>query len=374
MENHNSTKSLYYNYPIKKLLTKNFDLLNNINEYSQIILCTYLINTDGKYPFLQYLLSNNFNELNLPILQKFDLLNKDNLISYSTVFLSSLFNIENFNEFNNVIECDGYYEFGENLYLFFDVSNYTKNIENLHTSFLNLFCLTDEIINHQKACNMLINEDTINFFITNNSINYLYDENNTAFEHPIVAFVGKPTPEKLEFTYIFGECPKDKMEIFGSYYYFTDFNYAIRQAGWSHNYNDEHMHDKVITYGKNGKRLKSGIVRFALFMGKTKYIENMPNSPIDNSVIKKERLNDVTFNKKQEIQTMRISDHDGLWATVYDSVHLANIELDDGTYIEQTPIIVLKDYCQQTPLSFHYIDKHTLGEKYDPNYYGYKIV
>lgn len=368
-------KPMYYNYAIKNFLIKDSTLFFDPNLYDEIILCVYSINTTGKYPFIQYLLSNNgFDKMRLPNLPIFTALSKDRLIDYSKVFLSGILQVENFEEFNNKIEFDGYYEFEQNIYLFFDITNYNVNIDNVYSSSPINFALTDEIINHCKICNMLISDETRHFFIINDSINYLYDDNNEAYEHPVVGFVGKPTPEKTNFTYTFGESPRNKSAILGPYYYFTNFNYAIRQGGWSHNYKPEYMYNKLITDNEYGIYSKGGIIRFALFTGNTKYIENMPNCPNDESDIKKERLNDPSLNRNYEIQTLRISDHDGLWTNTYNSAYLGNIELDDGSFLEETPMIVLKDYNQQIPLSYHFIDKSTLGNKYEPNNNGYRIV
>ena len=46
---------------------------------------------------------------------------------------------------------------------------------------------------------------------------------------------------------------------------------------------------------------KGGIIRFALFMGNTKYVENAPNDSIDESEIKKYRLTDNELDRKKEI-------------------------------------------------------------------------
>ena len=51
---------------------------------------------------------------------------------------------------------------------------------------------------------------------------------------------------------------------------------------------------------------------------------------------------------------MRISDHDGKWAETYDSSYLSNVELDNGVIFNKT-ILVLKEYEQQIPLSYHFI-------------------
>jgi hypothetical protein len=370
-----SQKPINYNYIVKNFLTKELDMIYNINEYSQIILCVYKINNDGKFPFIQFLLSNNgFDLMTLPILPLFYEFNKETIFNYSKVFLSGILEVTNFEEFNKRLIFDGYYEFEENIYLFFDTTNYEFNINNTNSSTRYLFVLPDEIINHRKVCNIPICNETIQFFIANNSINYLHDNNNDLYEQPLVGFIGKPTVNKLNFTYTFGENPKDRLAILGPYYYFTNFNYAIRQGGWSNNYKPEYIYNKLITDNENGRYSKGGIVRFALFTGITKYIENMPNYPIDQSEIKKQRLNDPTLNKNYEIQTLRISDHDGIWTKTCDSAYLANIELDDGSFLQETPIFVLKEYNQQVPLSYHFINKNTLGNKYDSNNNSYRIV
>jgi hypothetical protein len=81
----------------------------------------------------------------------------------------------------------------------------------------------------------------------------------------------------------------------------------------------------------------------------------MPNDEIDNSEIKKQRLNDGSLNRTKEILTLRISDHDGQWTHKYDSVYLSNLELEDGSHLDILPTIVLKNYDQQIPLSFSYL-------------------
>jgi hypothetical protein len=374
MENNENTLSesqIYYNYPIKNFLVKEIDTDN----HSEIILCVYTINTSGRYPFIQYLLSNNmFYNLSLPVLPTFSSFSKNNLTSYSKVFLSGILKVDNFEEFNREIEFDGFYEYEEKVYLFFDVTKCELGVDDTYSSSPIRFALIDEIINRSYVCDTMISSETVNFFINNNSINYLYDAKNEAYEHPIVGFVGKQTPEKMNFVLTFGESAKDKLAILGAYYYFTDFKHAIRQGGWSNNYRPEHLYNKLVTDNENGRYAKGGIVRFALFTGKTKYIENNPNNPVDESEIKKQRLNDNFLNQNYEVQTLRISDHDGIWATTYDSAYLGNIELDDGSFIDEIPMIVLKEYKQQIPLSCHYIDKSKLTDRFESNSNNYGIV
>jgi hypothetical protein len=366
---------MYYNYRFKENLIKDSHFITDINEYENIILCVYKVNTNGKYPFLEFLLINDeFDSLTLPKVPKFSLFNKENLLSYSKVFLSSILKISNFNSFDENVEINGFYEYDKNLYLFLDVTNCEFNIDfNFIISQIQ-FALTDEILNHKKVCNIEINADTSNFFLENDLINYLYDKNNEAYEIPLTGFVGKPTPEKLNFCYTFGETAKDKSGILGPYYYFTDFLNSVRQGGWSNDYKPEIIFNKLVTDNNYGRYSRGGIVRFAIFTGQTKYIENMPNDENDRSEIKKNRLQDTTLDKNYEIQTLRISDHDGKWTKNNNSVYLGNIELDNGSLIKDAPLIVLKEYNQQIPLSYHFINKKTLSDKFEKDNLNYSIV
>lgn len=367
-------ESKYYNYKIRQILTSDENSLSSVDNYLSIHLCVYSINVAGKFPFLQFLLTNNgYETLALPKLPVYTLINSERLIPYSKVYLSGILQANNFEEFSNSIEFNGFYEYNNNLYLFFDLSKCCINIDETYFTSQVRFGLVDEIINHKNICNIQIDYDSSIFFIKNDPIAYLYDEHNNAYEIPVVGFVGKPTEQKTNFVMTFGESAKNKSAILGPYFYFTSFHHSIRDGGWSLNYKEEKIHDSIIS-DENGKYKKGGIVRFALFVGESKYIENAPNDPNDKSEIKKQRLEDNNLDRQREILTLRISDHDGEWSKTYDSVYLGNIELDDGSFLEEAPMLVLRDYSQQVPLSCHFIDKLTLGEKYEEKNYRYRIL
>jgi hypothetical protein len=365
-----------YEYDFLSFLNNDPNIFYDTDEYSDILLCVYSVDNRGKYPFLKYLLMNSgYNTLMLPRIPIYNSLNKNNLISYSKLFLSGLLLVDNFEEFNNSAIFNGFYVFENKLYLFYDITKCNNIMLNETYSNSNLkFGLIDEITNTMNICHIPIDYETTKFFILNEQCNYLQDKNGHAYEIPIVGYVGKQTEQKLNFTLTFGETAKDKTSILGPYFYFTSFNRSIRQGGWSPNFKPEKKFDNLITDNEFGRYIKGGIVRFALFTGKTKYTENFPNDRYDESLIKRERLEDETLNRKYEILTLRISDHDGLWTHNYDSVYLGKIELDDGSFLEDAPIIVLKDYNQQIPLTYHYIDKKKLGDMYDATNNRYAIM
>lgn len=366
--------SKYYNYGIKHILLKDIESIQAIDSYDNINLIVYKVNTEGKMPFLEFLLTNNGCDLlTLPKLPVYTLFNNESIIPYSQVYLSGILQTLRFDEFSKNISFDGFYEYNDDLYLFFDVTTCDINIDETYLSTHIRFGIVDEIVNHKNICNIPIDYNTSLFFIKNESITYLYDKNNESYEIPVIGFVGKSTETKVNFVRTFGESAKNKTAIVGPHFYFTSFHRAIKNGSWTESYQPEKQHGILIT-DEYGKYKKGGIVRFALFVGKTKYIENAPNDPNDESEIKKQRLEDNDLDRQREILTLRISDHDGIWSKTYDSVYLGKLELDDGSFLEETPLLVLKEYEQQIPLSCHFVDKLTLGEKYEENNYRYSIL
>ena len=92
-----------------------------------------------------------------------------------------------------------------------------------------------------------------------------------------------------------------------------------------------------------------------------KVIENSINNETDKSATKKERLLEPNLDSILEELTIRISDHDGKWSEYYDSVYLTQVKLDNDEYLKNTPIIVVKEYDQQVPLSCHYINNGSIN-------------
>jgi hypothetical protein len=213
------------------------------------------------------------------------------------------------------------------------MTNLSSQINDIYVSNRACLILIDEILNKKCICDLPINNDVSYFFIMNNNFCFLVDKNDNNYEIPLVSYVGKPE-NKLSFTFIFGESKNNKNGILGPFYYFTDFSTA-RNCAISSSVNN-----------------KCGVVRFATFAGNTKYFENHQNNIIDNSLIKLQRLQSENANIEQ--LTMRLSDHDGKWAENYESAYLGFVELDNGVILDK-PLLALRDYNQQIPLSWYFI-------------------
>jgi len=346
LDNNNYTPvpATYYNYKGKSRLT----LYNKkeLFEYNDINICAYMVNNEKKYPFQQFLLKKSIMDFGLtfPMLQIFNNLKKNELVEYTKVCLFGLLGLDNYELFNYSIQFDGFYEYNNSLYLFFDLTKNNLQFCPTYSNSLLWLALIDEIVNHKNICNIQINEIITQLFRENQDLCFLIDENNENYDLPIISYNAHPE-KQLNYTYIFGQLKDTKYKILGPHYYFKDYYNAYEEAG---------------SLIKDNSKM--GIVRFAIFIGNVKYIENYPNDPVDESEIKKQRLQDQNLDQNIERLTMRITDHDGKWADNYDSVYLGNLELDDGNLLNKQ-LVVVKEYEQQMPLSYHLINKIPLKAK-----------
>ena len=345
-DEYNPVPPTYYNYKGTSLLT--LDYKNQLFEYYNINIFGYTINNEKKHPFQQILLARSAtnSELIFPKIPLFNNFNKDELIDYTKVCLFGFLSLENYEPFNDLIKFDGFYEHDNNLYLFFDLTKIKINLYDIYSNSSLWFGLIDEIVNYKHICNIKVNESVSYFFQENQDMCFLVDDKDLIYELPVVCFMTSPE-KKLNYNYMFGQIKEDKNQILGPYYYFKDYYNAFEEAG------------SLIT-----DNTKMGLVRFAIFTGNIKYIENYPDDPVDESEIKKQRLQDPNLDQNIERLTMRISDHDGKWAEKYDSIYLGNVELDDGSYLNKQ-LIAVKEYEQELPLSYHFINKNTLKGKKD---------
>lgn len=378
-ENENTSgPNHFYKYCGLDYLNKDLnDIENPDTTFSSICLCTYRVNTTGMYPFLEMILKKNtrshpqifFMEESLSFIG-FGFLNQiTNVLETSKIILDSFFHHKNVD-----YKFDGFFVEDDCLFLFVDCTNFTlcnakKTYRNDHIWFV----LMDEIMNHSKSVNLKIDDKVVTLFRNNTIFTYLYDENSETYESPIVAYAGRDE-SKLAFTATFGVSAMSNFDInaiVGPYFYFTDYDRAVQQGGWSETNNLLTECNIPVTDNEFGRYKKGGLVKFALFLGKQKVVLNLPEDPVDTSLFKNELINDVNNESKSKSlirNTMRLTDYDALWTKEkYDSVYIGKLELDNGNTLVNAPLWVVKKYEQQTPLSYYYIDKSTLGDVWKEN-------
>lgn len=332
------------------------------NKGDNIYICAYHVNSTGKLPFLTFALKKypeHFFEdmLTFPC---FSYISDSSLMDESELKMKEFLGLY---KDKNQHTYKGFFAETNNVYLFYDISDYDLQIQELYRRDPMWMVMVDEIINHKQVCNFPIHSQVTNFFSTNTQFTKLQDENGCFIEQPIVCYNGVHE-SILNFTSIFGTPKMENDGIAGPYYYFTSYQNAIEAGAWSKYRKTEFRYGKKITETDSGKYDKGGIVRFALFTGSMKVPLNYPEDEVDTSLMKKQLLEDGI---EHERHIMRISDYDGVWANDYDSIYIGKLELDNGQKIVNAPYWVVKEYEQQLPVSFHHIDKRTIGEVWDEN-------
>jgi hypothetical protein len=351
-ENYEPVEPNYYGYHAINSLPLNIDDLLDSAQTYRVNMCAFEVNNQHKYPFLKYLLYKHktSNKCYFPPFFITSSTSKD-IVLRATNLVKKL--LDNIAKTNDTVTFNGFKVLNNNIYIFFDLTKCKINQSELLWNANNTwFAIIDEIVNTKSICNILIDECVTQLFVQHTDLCYLQNRQNENYVLPIVAYVARDDP-KLHFTFVFGVSKSLNTSILGAYYYFTNYKKSFHpNSGMILN----HVGDTSTPTRKVSQTLfAKGIIRFALFINKTKMIQNLPDDPVDYSEIKKQRSHDNLLDINHETLVSRISDYNGKWAVDYDSAYIGNILLDDGNYIKDTPITVIRDYDQQVPLSYHYI-------------------
>ena len=370
------------NYLIKNENEMLSIIKNNSQIIDEIILVPFKINLTSPKPFNMFVLQNDidrenliFPKLNLSIFDLREMYDFSLFLNMIKCYLYSIMLTNNFENFDNNLDLKGLYIWNEKIYLFIDMTKIDINHDLIYKDSPYWLVLVDEIVNKKRVCNIEIDKQVSNFFLNNSDFLYFKNSKKEQIEIPSVVYSG--TQEKLlYFTYMFGKVKDDGNSLLGASYYFTNYENAIRQGGWSKNYKREYKYGKEITENDTGKYIKGGIIRYALFLGDCLVKENLEYDDIDMSELKRMKMendkdtnycNDSEYDYEFEKMTLRISDYDSTWKNNYDSVFLGKIELDNGKILLDTPMYVIKDFNNQIPLSYHIINKNSLKDKFYNN-------
>jgi hypothetical protein len=291
-----------------KLLSTNIDDFTSSHYYGIINIVPYSINKRGKYPFIEFILnkSREFYKGGLISDLKF----------YRFFYMNRIDILENSNKLLNANFCHilkgesvdfnkyykGYLKEENVIYLFYDCTEVNKDstVTNLYSMWITL---SKEIYN-KSSCDTPIDDSVVDFFTNNCSFLYLKDEDGHLYELPDVGFTGS-TFKKAEFRSVFSNIASNMNEIFGPYYYFTNYNHAVEDAKEE----KSKLSTNIINYG--------GLNRYAIFKGKS--ISFYDYSSVDES---------SNFEKD--------------WSAENDSIYIENL-------------VALKKYEQHVPVSYHLV-------------------
>mgnify|MGYP001414183300 CR=1 FL=1 len=401
----NNNKVNDYNYK----LTSKLIPINKISIDSDIKLhfCIYRVNTLALKPFLQYLLfkfsqkigtdkkENKLTNLdNLPYIYEPDSLS--NLLIFPTTRYKAGDDINKVitNFITNIIELDdeiesikpeGFIKYNNEPYIFINIDNYIKTVlfnnredakalatyemKKIDNEFW--WATMYDIINTGTILGNTIHRSCSILFLENEYLIRLRDIKGGYLETPHTKFVGNSI-EKIIFNSIVGVTKSTPWATHGPFYYFYSFMAAIKRGGWippdyTHNKEDWKKIWKN-TADSDGKWKRGGIIRCIVFPGKIRVLLNHPNDikypmpSIEEDRIKKNEYTDTQI--KELKNTLKLRDEEGNWANEYDSVYIGRVHINNKPY-KHEPKYVNKKYEQSLPISYHIIDKKSLGEKWD---------
>lgn len=329
-------------YPHSQTLNTDYSKL----PFTEIYICMFSIIVETKFPFVKYILKHSLEQQMLTFpkiqIQKELILNLD-LEQQITLQLGTMFT----DCFKKAIPLDikvrGFYEWDKNIYLFVQLMNNTMD-------YYPWGILISEILHTPYICNVKMDSIISHMFQKNPFLCHFYNTKETdVYENPEIGYYSVGNNEgvdNLQFIQLFGANKHSQEAPFGPYYYFTnDFNLAVKQAGWTVNGEKAQKYDRQIT-DNQGKYLRGGMVRFALFVGKMTYIRYP------------EELTD-----KNNTNTS--------WATHYDSCYVGTT-----VFNEKNSLVIIKNHNQQYALASYTLNMNALGEKWNPlcNYHEMPLL
>ena len=345
-----------FEYPILDIVNTNFKYITKT--FSTIAICPYFVTTCknryGVYkPYIQYLLYKYpEHDKKFKNLLVFPFVKTTSSASVETVankLLKKIIDIK--------IKSTGFIQSGRTVYVFYDLSSVDdySAIPRAEQQWLKLikksndlwWVLMDEICNHRKSLNFSIHHSVTSLFYKNPILIYLR-QNSKNVDIPIVAYYGNYY-KFLPIIASLGQKPTTWPNLeFGPFFYFTNYTGAFRYAGWTKNYKQRKVYGKEIA-DENGKIIKGGIIRFALFMDKTKVLLDTKTSKVEKYI------------------------NHSKWQNHYNSLYLGRVPRINGSVWHMNPRYIVQKFEQQLPLSLHLVDMKSLKDTWDPVYTGYQI-
>lgn len=319
--------------------------------YKNIHVCMYKVNTQNMYPFIMFLLYKYENNL----LNFFNLTNYANTIIDQTIITDIVKQFTAvFEDWQTDIEYKGFIEDNDELMLILKYKNdLYDSITKCNYQEKWWWLLPSEIINYKHVLHLDINIFATKFILEHNKLIFLYDPQGNVYETPEVGYYGNYY-KKIAAVASLGLNRQGIYSSFGPYYYFSTYRHAMRNAIWNVSFKPLDIGGTAITIDEKGRYEKGGIVKFALFVGKTKMLMGRDLDNEDQSDISQELAKKNAFVKAM----LKLRDSDSTWTKEYNSVRIGShhIELKDSSVINTDPMIALKEYEQHVPLEYYYVD------------------
>jgi len=348
----NDTQNKSYEYNLNSL-----EKDKNINYKGKVHICLYTIITTSINPFLLYLLCKDGEKMKIPYINV-----------KQTNFFDDIEQKISYIAHDHNTTYKGQILFNNELYVFYNLEDDVHSVNELNKNDIWWFTLMTEICYLKKVLSFQIDNSICNFFMENEFLCKLHDNNNNVYMSPHPLYYGS-NMEYIENIIALGTYKNNWNADFGPFYNFGSYDISIRYGGWSLKFKPLHGDVKfkkneykntLLTDNEFGRYRLGGIVRFAIFIGNYKTVLNRPHDKEDNSRYAN-GANIVSEKRK-------IVDVEGKWAKQYDSIHKGELDIHQYNVSNQKGYTyVVKQFNQQYPLSYHKIDKKTMGPMYEAN-------
>lgn len=152
----------------------NYEELPEFNKSKPFLICLFHMVTSGLSPFLLYLLEKNNNDLQFTKLPSLGKTSEQEAIDYMSNIIS-----------DGEISYAGFTETNENNILFMKYV-YLSDTKSLPDNYY--WATTHEIVNLKSVINIPISSDVFNFFINNQDLLVLKNEDEVIYETPVVGY------------------------------------------------------------------------------------------------------------------------------------------------------------------------------------------
>lgn len=310
-----------YVHELFKHLSQDYSVIAD----KQVNIVFYNINDNNIFPFIKFLLVKQEDTLDFYRTKLSSQIKKD--------ISNILFKDE------SEIRVKGYVAYKDQYYLFvYLLENGRPSLCTRNQPFW--YCLLDEIVNHNKTCNFAIHRSVAEFLLSNPDFILLKNPDSMLiYESPSVVYSGSHF-RQVELDGLFGPQKKSELSLFGPHYYFTNYEKAVEMGGWSSTKTEEYKFANLLTEPPNGRYIKGGINRYALFSMKQMVIHTL-----------------------QPVYKM---------PAACNTLYIGIMQLNEHIF-NDSPIWIAKKSNQFVPLSYHELDKNTLGDVWNKDYDNYFI-
>jgi hypothetical protein len=324
----------------------------NENMVNMLNFICYSINTEGKYPFLEFMMEkvpfcNNFvkEQFIMPYILFSDIKKSLEELVIEKIKIS-LKNIGcDYNNVNESMYKGITYDKEGKPYAIINISGIDLTRLNLLRNNLTWMVLPSEIINTKNVCNILVDEDVTRLFTEMPELCILRNKhNNEQYLIPEAVYTGDES-KVVEFNSFFGVRKMKEYDSCGEYFYFyKSFEDATKDGGWlkdggtsiidlDNNFQTHNKSGRLIVENEYGKYIKGGINRYALFVEGKIYMEESEEFSLNDEIIEEEYNDECII-------------------ICYTGKHKMKRD------------ILVKKYESFVPLSYHYLNNVLLDEQF----------